>query len=125
MNRFAWIALFLLGCPPAPQPPPGPDADSAPPSPPAVVEAAPEEARKPPKDASADVAPSSSPVGRACAAMAFVGCPEAVSTPGGQSCEQVYTPVRSFPGLVFDATGIAACRDIACMRKHGLKCGAK
>lgn len=106
--RVLVLAAALGACVPQPNPvPPTPDGPDG--------SRWPEDASLPPLGTTA----------AACAAMAFVGCPEGRETPEHQTCEQVFEPVRRFPGLEFDAVGIAQCRDITCMRAHNVKCGGK
>lgn len=115
MNRII-LALFalLIACPtPAPTPPDPPwiDADAYPPPEPFIV---PDAAAPAPKDAGAPVLDSSSKtlIGRACAVMTFLGCPEGFPTPKGEVCEQVYTDLAKFPGI--------AHLDAACIVGKGI-----
>jgi hypothetical protein len=105
---LAVFALFLPACPPAPAPqPPDPpfiDADAYPPPEPFIP---PDAGKPPPLPPKPEAGPPASLMGQVCAKLAFVGCPEGLPTPKGESCEQVYNDLAQFPGV--------AHLDVACI----------
>lgn len=119
MIRFVVVlsALWLACQPvPGPGPIPTPDATDA-----AVVrEAAPTPSfdARPPRP----VCVPSTPLCEACGVLFDLDCIEGQKTARGQTCEQVYGPVMNFPGLGFDAPGIAKCASRDCVRQRGIKC---
>lgn len=121
--RTSLAFLFLMwGCPPAPLTP-QPDADSAVPSP-DPFDAAP--APPPRPKPLADALPPTTQCGRACAQLAFIGCPEGFPTPGGETCEGVCLKVGAFPGMKLDMACAIGAYSIADARKcRGILCGGK
>lgn len=122
------IAVLLTSeaCPPAPNPPPPPtpvqDA-SVPPSRDAsiLVEASPPAPAPEPQPEAGPVFPTD-PCGQACAKLYGLGCREAMPTPRGVSCHDVCQQVEAFAGLTLHPGSVAACRDVACVRKVGIAC---
>lgn len=112
MRYLAILACLWLACQPipSPNPPPQPDADAAPPM--------------SPPDAAAPVL-TGSQCAQFCAVLDWLGCPEGRPTPKGEPCSDVCDAVTSFPNLKLPTAQIIKCRDIACVQRAGVKCGAR
>lgn len=110
-------ALFLVACPPLPNPAPmPPDADSAAPLP------------APRFDASRDAAfvpVSGSACAQSCAVLQFVGCEEGNATPKGEPCDSVCSTAQGFPGLSLPTACVAKARSIDEVRRCGVRCSVK
>lgn len=122
------LACLVAACQPIPGPvPPSPDADSSVPPPPppldipdASVDPVAEAAA--PSDVRADLVLSGTQCAQFCAVLDWLGCPEGRPTPKGEPCSDVCDAVTGFPGLKLPTAATIKCRDIACVRKAGVRC---
>jgi hypothetical protein len=128
MKRLAFLAAVVwlaVDCKPIPTPvpPPQPDADSSAPLPPQNSP----DAAAPARDSSSDLVLSGSTCAQFCAVIDWIGCSEARPTPKGESCEHVCDDVHGFNFKAFEQTvkDATKCRDVECVRRAGVKCGAR
>lgn len=112
MKALPFVAaamLALAACPPLPAPHPvPPDADSSTPAPWPFGDAGP--------------VPIGYGCAQACAALAFVACPEGTATTNGQSCDAVCESVQGFPRLRMPTACVSKARTIDEVRSCGVKC---
>jgi hypothetical protein len=128
MKRILFAAL-LAGCQfPVPTPPPGPDSSDGGRTPTEDASTRDAGADAGPRDVlGVDVPPGCTTCACACAILGpdFLGCPEGNPTPRGESCTDTCQHTVDQPGFRLPTAAVSKCRDIECVRRAGVKCGAK
>jgi hypothetical protein len=129
MNRYLFAALLcspfalaFTACPPQPVTPDAGSGGSPGTGGSVVVDAGPVDASKPPdaapvppRDAGAACSVPTGPCCRSCAVLAAHGCPEALPTVGGLSCESVCLTANG--SHLVTMPDVSGCATLACIQK--------